>query len=83
MVGRVGGFCFVLAKGVRVEMEAKLYVENLSYETTDQSLCELFMQAGSVASVNERRLNVNINPGEARGDFRPQHEGNNSKRRRY
>lgn len=33
-------------------MEAKLYVGNLSYETTDQSLRELFMQAGNVVSVN-------------------------------
>jgi len=32
-------------------MEAKLYVGNLSYETTEQSLRELFMQAGNVASV--------------------------------
>lgn len=32
-------------------METKLYVGNLSYETTEQSLRELFMQAGNVASV--------------------------------
>jgi len=32
-------------------MEAKLYVGNLSYETTEQGLRELFMQAGNVASV--------------------------------
>jgi cold-inducible RNA-binding protein len=32
-------------------MEAKLYVGNLSYRTTEQSLRELFMQAGNVASV--------------------------------
>lgn len=32
-------------------MEAKLYVGNLSYDTTEQSLRELFMQAGSVISV--------------------------------
>ena len=32
-------------------MEAKLYVGNLSYQTTEQSLRELFMQAGNVTSV--------------------------------
>jgi RNA recognition motif-containing protein len=32
-------------------MEAKLYVGNLSYETTEQALRELFMQAGNVTSV--------------------------------
>ncbi|HET9905876.1 MAG TPA: RNA-binding protein [Anaerolineales bacterium] len=32
-------------------MEAKLYVGNLSYETTEQELRELFMQAGNVVSV--------------------------------
>jgi RNA recognition motif-containing protein len=32
-------------------MEAKLYVGNLSYTTTEQSLRELFMQAGNVTSV--------------------------------
>lgn len=32
-------------------MEAKLYVGNLSYNTTEQALRELFMQAGNVASV--------------------------------
>jgi cold-inducible RNA-binding protein len=32
-------------------MEAKLYVGNLSYETTEQNLRELFMQAGTVVSV--------------------------------
>lgn len=32
-------------------MEAKLYVGNLSYQTTEQSLRELFMQAGNVNSV--------------------------------
>jgi len=32
-------------------MEAKLYVGNLSYETTEQALRELFMQAGTVVSV--------------------------------
>ena len=31
-------------------MEAKLYVGNLSFETTEQSLQELFMQAGNVVS---------------------------------
>ena len=32
-------------------MEAKLYVGNLSYGTTEQMLRELFMQAGNVNSV--------------------------------
>lgn len=32
-------------------MEAKLYVGNLSYNTTEQGLRELFMQAGAVVSV--------------------------------
>jgi RNA recognition motif-containing protein len=32
-------------------MEAKLYVGNLSYKTTEQGLRELFMQAGTVVSV--------------------------------
>ena len=32
-------------------MEAKLYVGNLSYQTTEQNLRELFMQAGTVTSV--------------------------------
>ena len=32
-------------------MEAKLYVGNLSYETTEQGLREPFMQAGNVVSV--------------------------------
>jgi RNA recognition motif-containing protein len=32
-------------------MEAKLYVGNLSFETTEQGLRELFMQAGNVVSV--------------------------------
>lgn len=47
-----GGF-FLIARGYTQEyrMEAKLYVGNLSYQTTEQSLRELFMQAGSVTSV--------------------------------
>lgn len=32
-------------------MEAKLYVGNLSYQTTEENLRELFMQAGNVNSV--------------------------------
>ncbi len=32
-------------------MEAKLYVGNLSYDTTEQALRDLFMQAGTVTSV--------------------------------
>lgn len=32
-------------------MEAKLYVGNLSYQTTEEQLRELFMQAGNVVSV--------------------------------
>jgi len=32
-------------------METKLYVGNLSYETTEENLRELFMQAGGVVSV--------------------------------
>jgi cold-inducible RNA-binding protein len=32
-------------------LEAKLYVGNLSYGTTEQHLRELFMQAGNVTSV--------------------------------
>lgn len=32
-------------------MEAKMYVGNLSYETTEQDLRDLFAQAGTVASV--------------------------------
>jgi RNA recognition motif-containing protein len=32
-------------------MEAKLYVGNLSYQTTEQALRDLFMQAGNVVSV--------------------------------
>ncbi|MBV6449773.1 MAG: hypothetical protein MHPDNHAH_00486 [Anaerolineales bacterium] len=32
-------------------MDTKLYVGNLSFETTEQGLRELFMQAGNVVSV--------------------------------
>lgn len=32
-------------------MEAKIYVGNLSYETTEQDLRDLFMKAGTVTSV--------------------------------
>jgi RNA recognition motif-containing protein len=43
----------LIARGYPQEfrMEAKLYVGNLSYQTTEQNLRELFMQAGSVTSV--------------------------------
>lgn len=33
-------------------MDAKLYVGNLSYETTESSLRELFAQAGTVVTVD-------------------------------
>lgn len=33
-------------------METKLYVGNLSYDTTEQALRELFMQAGGVVSIS-------------------------------
>jgi RNA recognition motif-containing protein len=44
---------FLIADPAKKEyiMEAKLYVGNLSYETTEQGLRELFMQAGNVTSV--------------------------------
>jgi hypothetical protein len=44
---------FLIARGYTKEfrMEAKLYVGNLSYQTTEQNLRELFMQAGNVTSV--------------------------------
>src|SRR5919109_4224554 len=42
-----------LARSIKeIPMEAKLYVGNLSYQTTEQSLRELFMQAGNVNSVS-------------------------------
>jgi RNA recognition motif-containing protein len=34
-----------------LDMEAKLYIGNLSYQTTEQQLRDLFMQAGNVVSV--------------------------------
>jgi RNA recognition motif-containing protein len=49
----VGGF-FLTAAAIPLQeysMEAKLYVGNLSYQTTEQNLRELFMQAGNVNSV--------------------------------
>jgi RNA recognition motif-containing protein len=48
---RVGGFFLIAYGSQEFRMEAKLYVGNLSYQTTEQSLRELFMQAGSVNSV--------------------------------
>jgi RNA recognition motif-containing protein len=48
---RVGGFLLDHYNLKESEMEAKLYIGNLSYETTEQGLRELFMQAGSVTSV--------------------------------
>jgi RNA recognition motif-containing protein len=35
-----------------MKMELKLYVGNLSYDTTEQELRDLFAQAGTVASVD-------------------------------
>jgi cold-inducible RNA-binding protein len=45
-------------------MEAKLYVGNLSYETTEDHLRELFMQAGGVVSV---ALIKDRNSGQSKG----------------
>jgi RNA recognition motif-containing protein len=39
------------SKGENEEMETKIYVGNLSYETTEDDLRTLFAQAGTVASV--------------------------------
>jgi RNA recognition motif-containing protein len=50
MIG-VGGFFSSPPALEEPGMEAKLYVGNLSYETTEQALRELFMQAGTVTSV--------------------------------
>jgi RNA recognition motif-containing protein len=47
----VGGIFLITVEIKEFGMEAKLYVGNLSYETTEQMLRELFMQAGNVASV--------------------------------
>ena len=43
--------CAITDAGVRRKMEAKLYVGNLSYSTTEDNLRNLFSQAGTVASV--------------------------------
>jgi RNA recognition motif-containing protein len=39
------------SKGENEEMETKIYVGNLSYDTTEDDLRTLFAQAGTVASV--------------------------------
>jgi cold-inducible RNA-binding protein len=39
------------SKGEKEEMETKIYVGNLSYDTTEDDLRTLFAQAGTVASV--------------------------------
>jgi RNA recognition motif-containing protein len=49
MIG-LAAFCLMLTRRSQT-LEAKLYVGNLSYETTEQGLRELFMQAGGVISV--------------------------------
>lgn len=50
---RVGGSCLIAHdhNTQEFQMEAKLYVGNLSYQTTEENLRELFMQAGNVTSV--------------------------------
>lgn len=50
-MNRVGGFSLNRLKPKEHVVEAKLYVGNLSFETTEQGLQELFMQAGNVVSV--------------------------------
>jgi len=42
----------VLNKNNKNKMEKKLYVGNLPYSTTDESLKDLFSQAGNVASAS-------------------------------
>jgi RNA recognition motif-containing protein len=39
------------SEGDEIRMETKIYVGNLSYETKEEDLKELFAQAGTVASV--------------------------------
>jgi len=46
-----GGLFFIIIKEIRVIMETKLYVGNLSYDTTEDDLRVLFAQAGNVVSV--------------------------------
>jgi cold-inducible RNA-binding protein len=51
---KVGGFFtspLPHSKGENEEMETKIYVGNLSYDTTEDDLRTLFAQAGAVASV--------------------------------
>jgi RNA recognition motif-containing protein len=47
-IERLAAFCSILE---REKMETKIYVGNLSYDTTEDKLKEMFSQAGTVASV--------------------------------
>ena len=53
-LNKAGGFFHSLppnSQGDEIRMETKIYVGNLSYETKEDDLRELFAQAGTVASV--------------------------------